>query len=192
MTDFREEAYILEKMEISDDEDDGDFQYEEIKVTTDELEGSGIKENDLLPEEDDDDLDNFEALKAKTTLRMLQQQTKSAGGDLASMKTYKPEPKPKVLERDVVIDDFIRNFLQKFSMGKTLNVFQQEWHELQKKGTFHDNHIGLITDVDNKNKRLREKVERMRRELAEAQVVANQAKSTWELLRKERDFHKTH
>ena len=70
MTDFREEAYILEKLEISDDEDDGEFQYEEIKDTTDELEGSGAKD-ELLPEEDDDDLDNFEALKAKTTLRML-------------------------------------------------------------------------------------------------------------------------
>jgi len=45
------------------------------------------------------------------------------GGDVTSMKTYKPEPKPKVLERDVVIDDFIRNFLQRFGMGKTLNVF---------------------------------------------------------------------
>ena len=32
----------------------------------------------------------------------------------------------------------------------------------------------------------------MRGELAEAQVVADHAKSTWELLRKERDFHKTH
>jgi len=40
------------------------------------------------------------------------------------MKTYKAESKPKVLERDVVIDDFIRNFLSKFGMGKTLNIFQ--------------------------------------------------------------------
>ncbi len=74
MTDFREEAYILEKMEISDDEDDGDFQYEEIK-DTDELETSGKDQIDLLKaeEEDDDDLNNFEALKAKTTLKMLQQ-----------------------------------------------------------------------------------------------------------------------
>ena len=108
------------------------------------------------------------------------------------MKTYKAETKPKVLEKDVVIDDFIRNFLQKFSMGKTLNVFQQEWYELQKKGTFNDNHIGLITDIENKNKRLQNQVVKMRSELADAQVVANQAKSTWELLRKERDFHKTH
>ncbi len=52
------------------------------------------------------------------------------GGDVISMKTYKPEAKPKVLEKEVVIDDFIRNFLQKFAMSKTLNVFQQEWFEL--------------------------------------------------------------
>jgi hypothetical protein len=32
----------------------------------------------------------------------------------------------------------------------------------------------------------------MRVELASAKVVAEQSKSTWELLRKERDFHKTH
>jgi hypothetical protein len=30
---------------------------------------------------------------------------------------------PKTLNRDVVIDDFIRNFLQKFAMSKTLNIF---------------------------------------------------------------------
>jgi hypothetical protein len=74
MTDFREEAYILEKVEISDDEEDGDFQYEEIKDTEGDMEASGTKV-DLAKGEDeeDDDLDNFEALKAKTTLKMLQQ-----------------------------------------------------------------------------------------------------------------------
>jgi hypothetical protein len=41
-----------------------------------------------------------------------------------------PAGLPKVLERDVVIDDFIRNFLQKFDMKKTMNTFQQEWYEL--------------------------------------------------------------
>jgi hypothetical protein len=39
------------------------------------------------------------------------------------MKTFKVEPKPKVVERDVVIDDFIRNFLSRFNMTKTLNTF---------------------------------------------------------------------
>ena len=40
------------------------------------------------------------------------------------MQTLKAEQKPKVVERDVVIDDFIRNFLKKFHMGTTINVFQ--------------------------------------------------------------------
>lgn len=149
MTDFREEAYILEQVEVSEDEEEQDgFAYEELKdpeLISQEL------------DEDDNDLNDFEALKARATQKQAE-----------SLHTLKAEARPKVLEREVVIDDFIRNFLQRFGMGKTLNVFQQEWFELQKKGTFHDNHIGLITDVENKNKRLRDKVERMRGELAEA------------------------
>jgi N-acetylmuramic acid 6-phosphate (MurNAc-6-P) etherase len=63
---------------------------------------------------------------------------------------------------------------------------------LQKKGTFHDTSIGLITDIENKNQRLKDRVVKMRSELTEAKIAAEQAKSTWEKLRKERDFHKTH
>ena len=77
-------------------------------------------------------------------------------------------------------------------MNKTLNIFQEEWHELQKKGTFHDVAIGLITDMKNKNNKLEQKIENMKVELKQANIVANDAKSTWEQLRKERDFHKTH
>ena len=65
-------------------------------------------------------------------------------------------------------------------MTKTLNIFQQEWHELQKKGTFHDVQIGLITDMHNKNAKLGSKIETMKVELKEANVIADQAKSTWE------------
>jgi len=36
------------------------------------------------------------------------------------------------------------------------------------------------------------KLERMTNELKQAKVVAENAKSTWEKLRKERDFHKHH
>ena len=73
----------------------------------------------------------------------------------------------------MVIDDFIRNFMQNFSMNKSLNVFQQEWHELQKKGTFHDVQIGLITDMHNKNTRLKHKIDTMKVELREANIIAN-------------------
>lgn len=42
----------------------------------------------------------------------------------------------KTAETPVVIDDFIRNFLSQLKMDKTMNTFQQEWFELQKKGVF--------------------------------------------------------
>ena len=46
--------------------------------------------------------------------------------------------------------------------------------------------------MHNKNAKLRSKIETMKVELKDANIIANQAKSTWEQLRKERDFHKTH
>jgi len=39
---------------------------------------------------------------------------------------------------------------------------------------------------------MQEKIERIRKELASANVIAEDAKSTWEKLRKERDYHKQH
>ena len=184
MADLKEEAYVLEKMEISEDEDDG-FEYKEIKDTEDdEIEDLAIESIG----EDDDDLNDFNALKTKTEAKRIA----ATQGTTMKSGLKIQESVPKTLNRDVVIDDFIRNFLQNFKMKKTLNIFQQEWHELQKKGTFHDVQIGLITDMHNKNAKLRAKIETMKVELKEANIIADQAKSTWEKLRKERDFHKTH
>ena len=145
MADFKEEAYVLEKMEISEDEDDG-FEYREIKDSDDEKIEDVV---DVSLAEDDDDLNDFSALKTKTEMKKMAAGTTERGARMMA------DAVPKTLSRDVVIDDFIRNFMHKFNMTKTLNIFQQEWHELQKKGTFHDVQIGLITDMHNKNAKLR-------------------------------------
>ena len=50
----------------------------------------------------------------------------------------------------------------------------------------------MITDIQNKNDRMEEKIARIRKELESAKVIAEDAKSTWEKLRKERDYHKQH
>lgn len=50
----------------------------------------------------------------------------------------------------------------------------------------------MITDIKNKNSKMESKIERMTGELKQAKIVAENAKSTWEKLRKERDFHKHH
>ena len=188
MADFQEEVYIIERKEVTDDEeDDEEFQalQKEADAMQDSDDGLGVASDE------DDDLMDFANLKAKTNAKATQRlkETKRSGGDYDQAL---PEATPKILERDVVIDDFIRNFLQRFQMKKTMNTFQKEWYELQKKGVFQDNGIGLITDIANKNSRLSLKIEKMTEELTMAKVKAEQAKSTWDKLRKERDFHKGH
>ena len=40
------------------------------------------------------------------------------------------EPVATTITQDIVMDDYIRNFLTKFKMSKSLNIFHSEWHEL--------------------------------------------------------------
>jgi len=70
-------------------------------------------------DEDVDDLNDFATLKLKATQNATKRGTKTTGviSEMAG------KPVPKVLERDVVIDDFIRNFLQRFGMKKSMNTF---------------------------------------------------------------------
>lgn len=53
-------------MEITEDAEDDEYEYEEVKES-DEEKVSGA------PESDEDDLDNFDALKAKTTMKQAMQ-----------------------------------------------------------------------------------------------------------------------
>ena len=69
MAEFKEEAYVLEKMEISEDEDDG-FEYKEIG------EDDALEDYEDIPDvsmghEDEDDLNDFQALKTKTEYKKL-------------------------------------------------------------------------------------------------------------------------
>lgn len=62
---FKEEAYVLEKMEISEDEDDG-FEYNEIADSdNDNIEDLAVESF----AEDEDDLNDFNALKVKTEMK---------------------------------------------------------------------------------------------------------------------------
>ncbi len=73
----------------------------------------------------DEDLNDFNALKFKT-------ENKNARKANAGTKTVTDKnqtltsviAQPRTVEREVVIDDFIRNFLVKGKMTKTMNVFQ--------------------------------------------------------------------
>ena len=66
------------------------------------------------------------------------------------------------------VGDFIRNFLMRYKMTRTLDAFQCEWYELQQRGEL-DN-LELVQDcylqneeLQNKVKFLEEEIEKMRR-----------------------------
>jgi hypothetical protein len=141
-----DQVYVLEKPEISIDEDDDGYEYDEIKDSDDELDS--IKKFDT---DDSDELEDFNRLKDKSNKKKIDKETMGADGTGINFNKSRHEVKPKVIKRDVVIDDYIRNYFNKFGMNKSLNIFQLEWSQLQKKGVFNDNHIGLITDTENKN-----------------------------------------
>lgn len=186
MAEYQEEIYLIEKREITDDEGD-DSEFDKMLAEANDIDGPAASvAASEEPISSDDDLNDFNALKAKTSKRQ------DRRGAAVTNADAQRQASPRTIERDVVIDDFIRNFLTKVGMTKTMNIFQQEWYELQKKGTFQDLGIGLITDIKNKNVKMEAKIERMTQELKQAKIVAENAKSTWEKLRKERDFHKFH
>ena len=78
MADFQEEVYIIEKKEISEDE----FEDDELEQLNAEVEN--IKDGSGDENEDDDDLNDFNALKAKTEQKLMRQKEESAR---ESMKT---------------------------------------------------------------------------------------------------------
>ena len=66
-------------------------------------------------------MNDFNALKTKMDEKLAKKQ-KDAGVSVASHITSKIT-QPQAVERPVVIDDFIRNFLTKGKMTKTMNIF---------------------------------------------------------------------
>ena len=122
MAEFQEEVYIIEKQEITDDED------EDVDIGNQEDSDDDIDLNaDLnLDDESDDDLDDFNALQQKVNEKMAKR-AKETGVSTKEQSmgagSYRKELRPAAVERPVVIDDFIRNFLTKLQMQKTMNTF---------------------------------------------------------------------
>uniref|UniRef100_H2YSK1 Uncharacterized protein n=1 Tax=Ciona savignyi TaxID=51511 RepID=H2YSK1_CIOSA len=66
-----------------------------------------------------------------------------------------------------VIDDFVRNFLLRMGMKRTLETFQTEWYEMQQKGQLGEEDTGIVPDA-----------------------YCSKAKETYVQLQKGRDFHR--
>ncbi len=72
----------------------------------------------------DDDLNDFNALKSKATNKKHKRgATVTSHNNNMTATVGSHATSPRTIERDVVIDDFIRNFLTTVKMTKTMNIF---------------------------------------------------------------------
>ncbi len=63
-------------------------------------------------------------------------------------------PRANIGKRPEVVDDFIRNFLLKMKMTKTLDCFQTEWYEKATSGQLTPEDVGVVADVYQRNQEL--------------------------------------
>lgn len=159
---------ILEKIDLSDDEDEEDFQYEEIK--------------------DDDDLDAEDDNELADALASLQLKNKVVGNE--SMMANQSNAMTQV--RPSVVDDFLRNFLIKAGLKRSLDTFNTEWYEMQSKGKLPAELSTAVPDIYLRNEELDKQAGILREQVEKMRAVASKAESTWDKFRKERDFHRMH
>lgn len=143
---------------------DDDFEYEEVEVSGDE--------DDLIDDED------LESALMRVRLQAAADQDKVS-----------PE-KPLLKKRSENVDDFIRNFLLKMKMTRTMDCFQTEWYEKATAGELTPEDLSVVADVYQRNQELDNQVKALRAELDKAKEIAHKARSTWDKFRKERDFHR--
>ncbi|KAK9863079.1 hypothetical protein WJX84_003984 [Apatococcus fuscideae] len=87
-------------------------------------------------------------------------------------------------------EDFIRNFLIKRNLARTLKEFEAEWYE--QAAARPPDALEAVPDVYAANSMLEQRVERLESQLAQAQKIADNASGSWDKFRKERDFHRLH
>lgn len=200
-----EELVRLEKVSFSDDEDDS-FEYTAVDDAALGIDGG---------DGDEDDEDDFEAV-----LRNLSKSA-AVGGTSASSSSYdaytceklaSPDrrdgsassltpsssastvslPRVHTQVRPSVVDDFIRNFLLKVGMARTLDEFNHEWYEFLAKGKLKEDDVSVVPDIYLRNQALDDQVKELRTQLDETRKVTAAAKGTWDKFRHQRDVHKMH
>uniref|UniRef100_A0A8C5MLK1 Sperm associated antigen 16 n=1 Tax=Leptobrachium leishanense TaxID=445787 RepID=A0A8C5MLK1_9ANUR len=159
--------FYLEQITLPEGSDDG-YQYEEIPADDDSS----------LPEEDED------LFKAVRTAQELAEDTSSQTSPLIASRS--------VPQRPEVVDDFLRNFLIKMGMTKTLECFQTEWYEMMQKGLLKPEGVGCVPDVYAHNQLLDAEIKSLKKEVEAYKSAASKAKESMLKLQKERDFHRMH
>lgn len=160
--------FYLERVSIPGDAED-DYQYEEVLPD----------EERSLPEGEED----FEA--ALRAMRDAAQETGSAIQTRCS-----GSAKQNISHIPEVVDDFLRNFLVKMGMSRTLQSFQTEWYEMIQKGTLKNEQVDFVPDAYTHNQLLHNELKTVLSERDSYKQAAFKASETFVTIQKERDFHR--
>ena len=181
-----DEIEVLQEVLFSDDEDEnlGDLSSSYRPSSS----ASGRPSGTYGLDSDSDGGDSDEDLVA--ALSSLQKSKRGPPASHGLRMVASPRSGAEV--RPAVVDDFIRNFLIKVGMERTLDVFNTEWYELMSKGKLGEEYTNTVPDIYLRNQELDELVVAMRKEMIKKAAIADKAKGTWDKFRKERDFHRMH
>lgn len=167
-TQYQDDKYFLEKEQIIEDLED-DYIYEEVPV-----------EDEFL-HSDEEDLDD--------AVRIIQE---GLGDESAAKRKEILSPKPTLTHKPEVVDDFVRNFLMRMGMMKTLDCFQTEWYELDQKGLLKEDQVGQVPDAYVQNQTLTDQVQYLENEKNKFKSAAQTAREACVKIRKDRDYHRMH
>lgn len=170
--------------------DSNTFVFEEVEL--DEDDDMEYKEVSDIDTDDSDDGEEEDFTAVFKTLRTQELGPTVSLPPISAKKSELPRPPRAVtIQKPVVVDDFIRNFLIKTGMKKSLDVFQAEWYEMKTSGQLPEENT-VVPDLYVKNEQLDNQLYQLREDANRAKKVAEKARGTWEKFRRERDFHRMH
>lgn len=119
--------------------------------------------------------------------------------DLNNLESLVIEKKPKIYENDKPYsfckdeeraDVYIKNYLMKFNMQKSLKVMEQEFFELLSKGEVKVEQLPKVPKVYIESEYYQEQIGNLQKELDEAKIYAEKANSLFLKLQKAKESEK--
>ena len=129
----------------------------------------------------------------------LNQEDPNENLNLENLESLKVDRKPNIYQTDQAyqfqedkerIDVFIKNYLMKFNMEKSLKVFEQEFYERLSKNEISLDKIGTVPEVYIKSEQIQKQIGNFQKDLDAAKIYSEKANSKFLKLRKAKEAEK--
>ena len=129
----------------------------------------------------------------------LNQEDPNENLNLENLESLKVDRKPNIYQTDQAyqfqedkerIDVFIKNYLMKFNMEKSLKVFEQEFYECLSKNEISLDKIGTVPEVYIKSEQIQKQIGNFQKDLDAAKIYSEKANSKFLKLRKAKESEK--